>query len=138
MVDRQRVVIDASVAVKWLHEEEKTKDALHLFDAISSGDTIAIEPDLVLYEVANALMRGIGKPLEESYESMEILAVLPWQIVAPTPQLVKDAMQFAGEHPKLSVYDASYIAVALHYDAVVITDDRKLHKTVGNPLTKLL
>lgn len=135
---KPRVVIDASVAVKWLHEEEKTKQALRWLDLINENGIIAFTPDLILYEISNALIRGIGKNLEEANEAIDILMTLPWHMVAPTADLLKDAMQFASERPKLSTYDAIYIALALHHDAVVITDDRKLHKIVGRPLTQLL
>lgn len=138
MPDKPQVVIDASVAVKWLHEEAKTNKALHLLDKITSGTVVAIVPDLIMYEVTNALVRGIGKPLAEANDAVDLLLEIPWQVIAPAPTILKDAIQLAVNQPKLSIYDAIYVAIASHYEATVITDDQKLHKLVGAPLTRLL
>lgn len=138
MVDKTRFVIDASITIKWLHKEDKTETALQLLDQINSGEVIALVPNLIIYEIANTLIRGIKRPLLEANKAIDSLAVIPWQIIAPTPDLIKDAMQFAAEHSQLSLYDAAYIAVALHHNASVITADQKLHKKVGQPLTQLL
>lgn len=138
MPSKPRLVVDASVAVKWLHEENNTDKALQLLNQIMDETVVAVVPDLIIYEVANVLVRGIGKPLPEAHQALDLLATIPWQVLAPLPSLLKDAVQFAADHAHLSLYDAMYVAVALHHDAVVITADSKLHRIVGHPLTRLL
>lgn len=138
MADRTRLVIDASITIKWLHKEENTEIALSLLDQINDGEIIALAPNLIIYEIASALIRGIRKPLVEAQMAVDSLAVIKWQIIMPTSDLIKDAMQFAAERPQISLYDATYIAVALHHSATVITADKKLHNKVGSPLTQLL
>jgi len=49
------IVLDASVAVKWFSEEEYTEKALELRERIRVGKERVIVPDLLLYELANAL-----------------------------------------------------------------------------------
>lgn len=134
----RRVVIDNSVSLKWVHEEEGTNKAQSLLQDIHNQEVIAVVPDLIFYEFSNVLIRGIGKSLTEAQQAVDTITLVPWRIVTPTTDLIKDAMQFAAERPKLSLYDAAYVAVALYYDAVVITADTLFHKTVGKPLTQLL
>lgn len=56
MHDNDRLVIDASVAIKWLHEEDKTNQALNILDKINHTAITATVPDLIIYEVSNALI----------------------------------------------------------------------------------
>lgn len=138
MLAKSRLVIDASVVVKWFHEEAKTDKALILLEQINSGETTAFVPNLLLYEIANVLVRGIKQPLPEAHEAIDVLVDMPWHIVSPTTALLKDATHLANEHAKLSVYDAVYVTIALHHDAMVITDDSALYQLIGEPLTKIL
>jgi len=48
-------VLDASVVIKWFSEEEYTDRALKLRDDFSKGEIELVVPDLMLYEVSNAL-----------------------------------------------------------------------------------
>lgn len=48
-------VIDASVAIKWFSEEEFTDKAIEIRDNFYKGTVELAAPDLILYEVSNAL-----------------------------------------------------------------------------------
>jgi len=48
-------VLDASVLIKWFSNEEYTDRALKLRDDFLQGYTELVVPDLLLYEVSNAL-----------------------------------------------------------------------------------
>jgi predicted nucleic acid-binding protein len=53
--DRQALVLDASVAVKWHLNDESDADAAALLLArFSTGDVPLIAPDHIRYEIANA------------------------------------------------------------------------------------
>jgi predicted nucleic acid-binding protein len=49
------IILDASVVVKWFSEEEYTEKALEIRERIRMGEERVIVPDLLLYELANAL-----------------------------------------------------------------------------------
>ena len=49
------IILDASVVVKWFSEEEYTDKALEIRERIRMGEERVIVPDLLLYELANAL-----------------------------------------------------------------------------------
>ncbi len=48
-------VLDSSVIIKWFSEEEETKKALELREKYINGEIVIAVPDLLVYEIANAL-----------------------------------------------------------------------------------
>lgn len=132
------VVLDASVVVKWFHDEPGTSRALKLQEAVNTGDLSATIPDLLLYEVANALVRGIRKPAPEISEAMRVLGEMPWNIASASNTLLEDAIALTTNRPSLTVYDAVYAALALRREAELVTADEHLHALIGPPVTRLL
>lgn len=60
-MERAEVILDASVAVKWFSREEEESDpALKLRDEHLAGRMTLIFPDLLIYEVSNALRHNPG------------------------------------------------------------------------------
>jgi predicted nucleic acid-binding protein len=114
------IVIDASVALKWVFAEPGSDAAL----ALRQQELIA--PSLWLAEAANALWRHmrLGEiSAEEALARMAALANAPVASIAFEP-LLERALELATKllHP---VYDCLYLAFALHYDTFVVTDDRR-------------
>ena len=114
------IVIDASVAVKWVLPEPATDEALAL------QDEQLIAPELWLAEAANALWRHVrvGEITpEQALARMHELTRAP-VVSLPIEPHVERALAFAIElaHP---IYDCLYLAVALTRDTYVVTDDRR-------------
>ncbi|GGB33811.1 hypothetical protein GCM10011380_24110 [Sphingomonas metalli] len=113
-------IIDASVALKWVVEEEGSDVAVTLL----AGPIVA--PDLVRTELANALWsktrRGEIEALHAQAGLAEVEAILP---VVPTTALTGRALQIALQlrHP---VYDCIYLALAEALDMRLVTADRRL------------
>ncbi|MEM2945934.1 MAG: type II toxin-antitoxin system VapC family toxin [Thermoproteota archaeon] len=55
MEEEKVLVLDASIAVKWFNVEPLREKALTIRNRYASGDIDLIAPDLLHYEVANAL-----------------------------------------------------------------------------------
>lgn len=114
------IVIDASVAVKWVLDEPRTEAALTL------RDRQLIAPALWLAEAANALWRHVRLGELTSDEALARLSELEVAPVASTPiePYVSKALALAVEanHP---VYDCVYLALALQRHTHVVTDDRR-------------
>jgi predicted nucleic acid-binding protein len=115
-----RVVVDASVALKWVFDEPESEAAV----ALRNEDLIA--PVLWLVEAANALWRRmrIGEvTAREAAACLSELANAPVASLAMEPYLDR-ALELATEigHP---VYDCVYLALALHHDTHVVTADRR-------------
>ena len=115
-----RVVVDASVALKWVFDEPESEAAV----ALRAEDLVA--PALWLAEAANALWRrscvGDITPDEASSLLFE-LHNAPVASLAMEPHLDR-ALKLATEigHP---VYDCIYLALAVHHDTHVVTADRR-------------
>ena len=121
------IVIDASVAVKWVVDERGTDAALAL------RDQQLIAPALWLAEAANALWRHVRLGEMVSGEALARIAELtkaPVASFAIEPQVPR-ALQIATEigHP---VYDCLYLALALDRGAIVVTDDRRFAAAVNS------
>jgi predicted nucleic acid-binding protein len=116
------IVIDASVALKWVLDEPGAVAA----DALLSEDLIA--PGLWLVEAANALWRRVRRheiTADQAKSSLTELHNAPVATVASDIDL--DAalrLAIALDHP---VYDCLYLAMAVREGAHMITADRRLH-----------
>ena len=124
------VVIDASVALKWVLDEPG-KDAA---DALLDEELIA--PALWLLEAANALWRRSQRNEISVDEARERLGALHNAPVATTA--IADDLTAAADlasrlgHP---VYDCLYLALALREDTWVVTADRRFHAIVEKSST---
>ncbi len=75
------VVVDASVAVKWVLEEPHTSEATALLAEWEEGGVEILAPALLSYEVSNALFKRVRRgelTIEEAKTGLEaVLAALP-------------------------------------------------------------
>jgi predicted nucleic acid-binding protein len=116
------VVVDASVAAKWVIDEPDSDAADALFDQVE--DLIA--PNYWLAEVANTLLRRVRiGDIGVNQVDARVAALLRAPVRSlPIEPYVHRAFHLAVElaHP---IYDCLYLAVALHHDAYVITADKR-------------
>ena len=115
-----RIVVDASVAVKWVLNEPRTEAALAL------RDEQLIAPALWLAEAANALWRHVRlaeMTSDEAFTRMDELGNAPVASFAIEPHVAR-ALEIATQinHP---VYDCFYLALALREGIMLVTDDRR-------------
>ena len=126
-----RVVVDASIAVKWVvtDNEPGVGDAMWLLERHARGDIVLAVPGVFRLEWLNALrMRGVAVPeiLRASHE-LE-LSSLEWHDVDEA--LSFEAVSLAAAHD-LTVYDAAYLALANRLDVALVTADRALAAAAG-------
>jgi len=123
-----RIVIDASVALKWVVSEADSDAA----DAILDQDLMA--PVLWLAEAANVLWRKARTreiTAEEANARLSELRKAPVASLSMEPYLER-ALELAVEigHP---AYDCIYLALALHHRTYVVTADRCFASAVSTP-----
>jgi predicted nucleic acid-binding protein len=117
------MVIDASVAVKWFIDEDRSVDAQRLLAA----DADLMAPASILYEIFHALWdaartrRLPGKRLPELAE----VTPTPFALLVPIEQLYAAAAAMAQAH-NLSIYDCAYVALAQREHAELITADKRM------------
>ena len=115
------LVVDASVAIKWVIEEEGTAEAL----ALRRRPLTA--PDLIMSECANILWKKVRRnelSAEEATFAGRLLANADIDLV-PTRPLVDAAIEIAVllDHP---AYDCMYLALAEQNDVKFVTADSRL------------
>jgi predicted nucleic acid-binding protein len=127
------VVVDASVAVKWILPEDDSEQARAILEASAEGAFDLIAPEHVLAEAANAVWARSYLRKEISVLSAQLgVALLRSANVAytPTEALIPQAFELALAHG-WTVYDCLYVALAMQEDAVLVTADRPVATTFG-------
>ena len=123
------IVIDASVALKWVLDEPGKEAA----DALLDEELIA--PALWLLEAANALWKRAQRGEIGAVQAKDRLAELYNAPVTTTA--IEDDLPAAADlahalgHP---VYDCLYLATAIRENTYVITADRRFHSVVDQSL----
>ncbi|MEX2458135.1 MAG: type II toxin-antitoxin system VapC family toxin [Actinomycetota bacterium] len=128
-----RCVVDASVAVKWLVDEDEPdlEPARSLLDARHRHATDVLMLDLTFYEVGNALRRRLASEPEGIVPLILALFDLDVGVIPLDDSLAALAAVVAAEHD-LTYHDAAYLAAARAADAVLITADRRLAGAAGD------
>lgn len=122
------IVIDASVAIRWLLKLPGSEQADTL---VTRADAI-VAPDVVITETANALWKAVifaGLAFDEAAQALESTDRLFDQIV-PSAKLKTRAFSIAVElrHP---VYDCFYLALAEARSCRMLTADQRLIRRCG-------
>jgi predicted nucleic acid-binding protein len=121
------VVVDASVAAKWLIDEEGSEAALRL----RAQEYDLVCPDLLFLEVGNVVWRKVrASEVEESDGRAMLATILEAPVhVEPAAALLPAAWEIAVRHDR-SVYDGVYLALAVALGVPLVTADRRLARAL--------
>ena len=124
-----KLVIDASVAIKWFIPEVHSESAQRL---LSNSEAGLLAPDLIVPEFTNILWKKERRNEIRRSEALEILNALPSIGIAvhPSDSLVVSAFEIASKIDR-SVYDCLYLALAVAHDCPLVTADRKFHTVIA-------
>ena len=117
------LIVDASVAVKWVVDEPGSDKALALY--ADEGDLAA--PTLILAEVGNALWKKYRKNLVTGPQLKLALESLPrfFEHLCDLPELAPRARELALRLDQ-PIYDCFYLALAERESAALVTADARL------------
>ena len=125
------VVVDASVAVKWVLSEDHADEARAILDQSARGDQRLVAPTLLPNEVANAIYQRFRRGTLTSVEAdtamidaMEILR-LGVELLAPA-DLPHQAYAFAKANQLRAFYDSLYVVLAHRLGVELWTADQRL------------
>lgn len=122
-------VLDTSVTMAWLFEDEATRTTEALLDRLKNEE--ALVPTLWTYEVGKVLlMAERRKRITEAQgrRFAQLLESLPIRISDPyLNSLWSNAVVVAREHG-LSVYDGTYLDLAMREGVPIATRDKALRK----------
>lgn len=120
-------VIDASIAVKWVVEEDGTPQALAL-----RGRAKLIAPELLVAECANILWKKVQRDELSEDEALFAARLLQGADIEllPTRSLLEAAARIAIalDHP---AYDCLYLALAAANDCRFVTADERFLRKLG-------
>jgi len=119
------LVIDTSVAVKWFSQEKDTGSALLVRDAMFTKKVQAQAPDLLLYELANALRYRPGYVYKDVKLAVQSVHDMGIQFVAPSGTLIEHAVKLAFQYD-ITVYDGCFLALGLITNAPLLSADKRL------------
>jgi predicted nucleic acid-binding protein len=131
------ICVDASVAVKWVLDEESSSEALALYHVATTSREAVVAPPLLPIEVSNILFRYArrqpGFTAADALRLFDAFLAFPVEIHNPD-DLHRDAVAIAANHGLPATYDAHYLALARGLGCDLWTDDRRLLRTVGGRL----
>src|SRR6185369_216735 len=120
------LVVDTSVAIKWVVPEDGIDLEPDTAIALSVLEHGLIAPDLIAAEFGNALWKKVSRREIGEAQAMEAMDVLPTIVsLLPMDAYAKRALEISLrlDHP---MYDCLFIAVAEAHATNLITADRRL------------
>ena len=124
----EKIVLDASVFLKLIIEEEDSHLAHTLIEKIEEREMIVLVPTLFKYEVSKAGIifglepKFISNILEDFLNTGVVQADITASLLETTKNIVNHGSPKSG-FP--SFYDAIYHALAIEKNAIFITADKK-------------
>lgn len=138
-MSERRVVIDASVAIKWLVNEEGTEAADGLLDRWREEGTCITAPCLLFIEVTNALYKRVRREELTVSEALALLACLEdlHINVKEAIPFSRQALETAARFGCSATYDAYYISLAEVLGCELWTADERLYNSVKDRLDRV-
>ncbi len=129
------LVLDASVIIKWFNKEEHSDIALRIREDFYKGEHEIVVPDLVLYEISNALRYNNEFSVDDVAKAVDSLIDMELTIIVPSKEIIKKAIETARKE-NITIYDAIYIALAKEIGAVFVTAENKLGRLKNAKILK--
>jgi len=122
-------VLDTSVIVKWFSasQESDLENALWLRQAIFENQCQAMIPDLVFYELGNALRFHPQFTAADVEQALQSLVAMQLTIMAVAQEILTVAIHLAFQCD-VTLYDAYFLALAQITGNILITADNKLYQ----------
>lgn len=121
----KRIVVDASVMVKWIRTEKEL--LLEQADTLlrdTQKDKIELyAPELAKYEIGNVLVKRKLKLLEAK-SSLATLYHIPINFIPETQELAEQSYTLADKLT-ITYYDAAYISLAQELSCSLVTENVK-------------
>lgn len=121
------LVLDASMSIAWLFEDERTEAALSVLRRVTAEG--ALVPSLWRLEVANVLRNATRRErCDEAYvdQSLARLGRLPIVVDTETDQQAWGATLKLAREEGLTPYDAAYLELALRRELPLASGDGNL------------
>lgn len=131
IIDLSNCVLDTSVVIKWYSQDNEAdcEKADQLIAACKNGGLGLLIPDLLIYELSNALLKGKKFSCLQLKSALDHFHSLKIKAFSANHDLLDVAIQIASEY-NLTVYDATYVALAQMKNCQLITANPKCFSKV--------
>ena len=133
------IIIDASLAAKWLLPDEEDFTAETIKKSFANREIAIAVPFFIFYEVNNILRSAVLSKritLKDSLNLYKGFLSLNFNVYS-SEELFQNILQIALEL-KISSYDAVYVALAQSLQIPLYTADAKLVRKANHKLVKSL
>jgi predicted nucleic acid-binding protein len=123
------IVVDASVALAWCYSDERTEAVLHVFKLVATDGAVA--PSVWPLEIANSLQVAVRKKrITRPYRDALLVNFrrLAVEIDQQTAVGIWGEVLGLADRHELTVYDASYLELALRLGLPLASLDQNLRR----------
>ena len=133
------VVVDGSLAFKWLVEEEHSSHAHALLKSWERQEVRLVAPYLLPFEVANALHRRVVRGELSAGGAGDLIGSLLSSRLElhQSAFLHARALELASQLNLGAAYDAHYLALAEQFDCEFWTADQKFYRAAGSSVNNV-
>jgi predicted nucleic acid-binding protein len=135
------VVVDASIAIKWVLQEPDSDVAHALLAKWIEEETVILAPVLLAYEITNGLYRKTLKgELTFDKAKLGIRKILLTGLeldFTEDPSFGIKAMELASQFNLAATYDSHYLALAEREGCELWTSDTKMGRAVRGKLNQV-
>lgn len=126
------LVVDASIALKWVMTEAGSDEASLLLADMVDRDLSLVAPEHLLGEIGNGLRKRVAQgalSADDALAAMEAIAALDLELVGGSERWFRSLS--AALQWEVTTYDALYVLLAVDLDAELITADVRLAESAG-------
>jgi predicted nucleic acid-binding protein len=135
---RNVVVVDASIAIKWVLEESDSDRAEDLLTEWNDKGISIYAPNLLVYEITNVLYRKVRKgeiTLDRAKEALADISLAEIDFDFSIDfALSTRAMELANHFSLPATYDSHYLALAERKECELWTADTRLWNSIRGKL----
>ncbi len=128
--EKEVIVVDASVIVKWFVEEDYTRHALRMRDDYKKGIIDIWSTELMPFEVINALRYNSELGQQEIGKVTKSLSKFKIALYPLLKELGDLSIELALKYG-LTIYDSSYLALGRTFDKALYTADEKMMSKIS-------
>ena len=132
-----KFILDASVAAKWFNNEDLTDKAIEVRDGFVQNKIRLLAPAQLLYEVGNSIWKNKELTVQDAINAMQDMIDMEIELIPLSNELASNAMKFARDF-SITFYDATYVALVDHFNAILISADGKILSKSGKMKENLL
>jgi len=136
-MEKKTLILDASVIVKWYFEEQDSEKATRIRDLYRNYIIEIIVPDLLYYEVVNAIRFNKNITAREKIRIIKNLFKINLETKVLEKQDFIEALTSADKYDT-TIYDTIYYILAKKLNGKYITADQDFYNKINDKYVELI